>query len=56
MGIEPKDDKIKSVEDLRKILDEAGLPDVPIFVVPEMSEEEKRKIQLDILRDKTRKK
>ena len=55
-----EDDKvIESVEDLRKILDKAGLPSVPIFEVaklpetPELTPEEKLKIQLECLKRKT---
>lgn len=36
MAIDPKDDKIKSAEDLRKLLDDAGLPNVPIFEVEDI--------------------
>lgn len=47
-------DIIRSKEDLQKALKEAGLPELPIFEVtklPELTQEEKRKIQLDAIRD-----
>lgn len=36
----PEDDTIKSASQLRKLLDECGLPHVPVFEVPHLSEEQ----------------
>lgn len=50
-----KDDIIRNADDLREILKEAGLPHVPVFEVPEVklpqiSDQDKRKIQLECIR------
>ena len=47
------DDIIRSTDDLKKALSEAGLPQIPIFEVPklpQLTEAEKRKIQLEAIR------
>lgn len=58
--MDKKEQKIKSVEDLRKVLEEAGLPNIPIYpiphvddlkeLLPQISDQDKRKIQLECIR------
>lgn len=52
---EKNNDIIRSTDDLRRVLREAGLPHIPIFEVPEVklpqiSDQDKRKIQLECIR------